>query len=43
MLLLVRSVMRQTRARIFHGNTHVGDKIISVFDDLGRCESAICE
>ena len=32
MLLLVRSVMRQTRARIFHGNTHVGDKILSVFE-----------
>jgi IS5 family transposase len=32
MLLLVRRVMRQTRARIFHGDTHVGDKILSVFE-----------
>jgi IS5 family transposase len=32
MLPLMRSVMRQTRARIFHGNTHVGDKILSVFE-----------
>ena len=32
MLPLVRRVMHQTRARIFHGDTHVGDKVLSVFE-----------
>jgi IS5 family transposase len=32
MLPLVRRVMRQTRARIFHGDTHVEGKIVSVFE-----------
>jgi len=32
MLLLMRRVMRQTRARIFHGDTHVEDKVLSVFE-----------
>ena len=32
MLPLVLRVMRQTRARIFHGNTHVEDKVLSVFE-----------
>ena len=32
MLPLVRRVMRQTRARIFHGDTHVEDKVLSVFE-----------
>src|SRR5438552_8452115 len=32
MLPLVMRVMRQTRARIFHGNTHVEDKVLSVFE-----------
>jgi IS5 family transposase len=29
---LVRRVMRQARARIFHGNTHVKDKLLSLFE-----------
>jgi IS5 family transposase len=32
MVPLVRRVMRQTRARIFGGDTHVEDKILSVFE-----------
>jgi len=32
MVPLVRRVMRQTRARIFDGDTHVEDKILSVFE-----------
>jgi IS5 family transposase len=32
MVPLVRQVMQQTRARIFHGNTHVEGKILSVFE-----------
>jgi transposase, IS5 family len=32
MLPLVRRVMHQTRARIFHGDTHVEGKILSVFE-----------
>jgi IS5 family transposase len=32
MVPLVRRVMRQARARIFHGNTHVKDKILSLFE-----------
>jgi IS5 family transposase len=32
MLLLMRRVMRQTRVRIFHGDTHVEDKVLSVFE-----------
>jgi IS5 family transposase len=32
MIPLVRRVMRQTRARIFHGNTRVEEKILSVFE-----------
>jgi IS5 family transposase len=29
---LLRRVMRQTRVRIFHGNTHVKDKLLSLFE-----------
>jgi IS5 family transposase len=32
MLPLVQRVMHQTRARLFHGDTHVEDKILSVFE-----------
>lgn len=32
MLPLVRQVMRQTRERIFHGNTRAEDKLLSVFE-----------
>jgi transposase, IS5 family len=32
MVPLVRQVMRQARARIFHGNTHVEGKILSLFE-----------
>jgi transposase, IS5 family len=32
MVPLVRRVMRQARARIFHGNTHVKDKLLSLFE-----------
>jgi IS5 family transposase len=32
MVPLVRRVMQQTRARIFRGDTHVEDKILSVFE-----------
>ena len=32
MIPLVRLVMHQTRARIFHGDTHVEGKILSVFE-----------
>jgi IS5 family transposase len=32
MVRLVRRVMQQTRARIFHGDTHVEGKILSVFE-----------
>jgi transposase, IS5 family len=32
MVPLVRQVMRQARARIFRGNTHVKDKILSLFE-----------
>jgi transposase, IS5 family len=32
MLPLVRQVMRQTRERIFRGNTHAGSKILSLFE-----------
>src|SRR5258708_13171575 len=32
MVPLVRQVMRQTRARIFHGNTRSEDKILSLFE-----------
>jgi len=32
MVPLVKQVMKQTRARIFHGNTHVAGKIFSVFE-----------
>jgi transposase, IS5 family len=32
MLPLVRQVMRQTRARIFHGDTHADGKILSLFE-----------
>ena len=32
MVPLVRRVMQQTRARIFHGDTHVEGKILSVFE-----------
>jgi IS5 family transposase len=32
MVSLVRRVMRQTRARILHGNTHVKDKLLSLFE-----------
>jgi transposase, IS5 family len=32
MLPLVRRVMHQTRARIFHGDTHVEDKVLSLFE-----------
>jgi len=32
MVPLVRRVMRQTRARVFHGDTHFEDKIVSVFE-----------
>ena len=32
MVPLVRQVMQQTRARIFHGDTHVEGKILSVFE-----------
>jgi transposase, IS5 family len=32
MLQLVRRVMHQTRARIFRGDTHVEDKVLSVFE-----------
>ena len=32
MVPLVRRVMYQARARIFHGNTHVADKILSLFE-----------
>lgn len=32
MVPLVRQVMRQTRARLFHGDTHVEGKILSVFE-----------
>lgn len=32
MLPLVLRVMRQTRARILHGDTHVEDKVLSVFE-----------
>ncbi len=32
MVPLVRQVMRQTRARLFHGDTHVEGKILNVFE-----------
>ena len=32
MVPLVQQVMRQTRARVFHGNTHVEGKILSLFE-----------
>ena len=32
MVPLVRQVMQQTRARVFHGDTHVEGKILSVFE-----------
>ena len=32
MVPLVRRVMRQTRARVFGGNTHVPDKLVSLFE-----------
>jgi transposase, IS5 family len=32
MVPLVRQVMQQTRARIFHGNTHAAGKIVSLFE-----------
>jgi IS5 family transposase len=32
MVPLVKQVMKQTRARIFRGNTHVADKIFSLFE-----------
>ena len=35
MLPLVRQVMRQTKARIFHGDTRAEGKIVSVFEERG--------
>jgi IS5 family transposase len=36
MVLLVRRVMHQTRARVFQGDTHFEGKIVSVFEPSAR-------
>ena len=39
MLLRVRQVMRQTRARIFRGETRIEGKILSLFRAVNRDHS----